>query len=200
MRRILSGLAFFTAVLICFDGCSLVQSTESMPVAQQPELFLAVHDPELASRMEEFLEQPGSQKQPGLDLQQLGPGQHIKVVARENTDADVPASITIYSSSFAGTVKAVEEHCIVLQDVVMITEHRSASGVPIVSKVPYVSRLFRNAGIALAGRRIPGDVTFEKSRIMHAVELSDEEFKNLPITESFERMGVDFDFAAEGEP
>ncbi len=113
-------------------------------------------------------------------------------MASEETDKDIPSSIRIYSDRIAGTVKAVDDDHVVLQDVVMITEHRKQSGTPIFNKVPYASRLFRRTGIARVGKRVPGDVTIEKSRILNAVELTQEEFSNLPIEAGFERLGVDF--------
>ena len=104
------------------------------------------------------------------------------------------------SRSFAGTVKANDGERLVLQDVVLINEGRSQTGVPIVNKVPYFSRCFKNTSVARQGISIPGEMALERSKILHACELTDDNFKNIRQNSGDERIGVDFDFnIADGE-
>ncbi len=98
------------------------------------------------------------------------------------------------SRSFAGTVKANDGERLVLQDVVLINEARSQTGVPVLSEVPYFSRLFKNTGVARQGVSIPGEMALERSKILHACELTDDNFKNIRQNGGDERIGVDFDF------
>ena len=98
------------------------------------------------------------------------------------------------SRSFAGTVKANDGDRLVLQDVVMINEALKQSGVPIVNNVPYFSRLFKNTSAGRKGVSIPGEVALERSKILHACQLTDDSFKTIRQNGGYERIGVDFDF------
>ncbi|MBC7965636.1 MAG: hypothetical protein H7Z17_06880, partial [Fuerstia sp.] len=100
------------------------------------------------------------------------------------------------SRSFAGTVKANDGDRLVLQDVVLINEGRSQTGVPVVSRVPYFSRLFKNTSVARQGVSIPGEVALERSKILHACELTDDNFRSIRQNSGDERIGIDFDFNA----
>ena len=82
---------------------------------------------------------------------------------------------------------------VILQDVVMMSESRSSSGVPIVSHLPYVSRLFKNNGVARVTTHIPGEVTIELSEIICVSEVTDVDFDAVQNNGCYERIGVDFD-------
>ncbi len=105
----------------------------------------------------------------------------------------------MFSRSFAGTVKANDGDRLVLQDVVMINIVK-LNGTPMVSKVPYFNRLFKNTGVGRKGVSIPGEVALERSKILHACQLTDDNFKAIRQNGGYERIGVDIDFnVADGE-
>lgn len=187
-------VASLIAVLAtCFAGCSLVQ-----PTAQ----FVSSADdrPQPGIQPVETLDVFLSDEQgplPKIDPQKLKPGQHVRLITGEKPnceDRDIEEEVLTMSRSFAGTVKANDGDRLVLQDVVLINEARSQTGVPVVSRVPYFSRLFRNTSVARKGVSIPGEVALERSKILHACQLTDDNFKNIRQNGGDERIGIDFDF------
>jgi len=185
----LSLLAFLAST--CF-GCSLVQSPDSVASTE--------HRPQIAVQpvmtLDVFLcDEQGPL--PKIDPEELKPGQHVRLITgeRPNCDeCDIGEEVLMFSRSFAGTVKANDGDRLVLQGVVLINEARSQTGVPIVSKVPYVSRFFKNTGVARQGISIPGEVALERSKILFACELTDDNFTTIRQNGGYERIGVDFDF------
>ena len=85
---------------------------------------------------------------PKIDPQELKPGQHVQLLTGKNLSGDFLDEVEMCTRSFAGTVKANDGDRLVLQDFVMIHEARSQTGVPVLSKIPYVSRLFKSTGVA----------------------------------------------------
>ena len=137
---------------------------------------------------------------PKLDPKQLKAGQHVQILTGGVPDTHVP-EIMIHSTMIAGTVKVMDGDRVVLQDVVLINEARSQNAVPIVSKVPYVSRRFKSTGPPRRqGISIPGEIALERSKILHACELTGDNFKTIRQNGGEERIGVDFDLnVADGE-
>ncbi|MCX7388782.1 MAG: hypothetical protein DWI22_15500 [Planctomycetota bacterium] len=190
---------FSCAVLTtCFAGCSLVQPPDSVVSTEdRPPL---VGQPVATLEVLLFNEQGPL---PKIDPKELKPRQHVRLITGETPscdDLDIRDEVLIMSRSFAGTVKANDGERLVLQDVVLINEGRSQTGVPIVNKVPYFSRCFKNTSVARQGISIPGEMALERSKILHACELTDDNFKNIRQNGGDERIGVDFDFnIADGE-
>ncbi|MEJ7590735.1 MAG: hypothetical protein WKF77_04250 [Planctomycetaceae bacterium] len=141
---------------------------------------------------------------PKMDPRALKPGQHVRLITGERPgcgDPDIRDEVLMMSRSFAGTVKANDGDRLVLQDVVLINEAHSQTAVPIVSKVPYVNRRFKNTGVARReGISIPGEIALERSKILVACELTDDNFKTIRQNGGYERIGVDFDFSVERDP
>ena len=202
--------ASLTAVLTtCVAGCSLVQSEKSniqtdpgfgcrelwQPAEESNAQTKRARQPGVQplANMEVFLVNEQG-RLPKIDPQELKPGQHVQLLTGENLSGDFLDEVEMCTRSFAGTVKANDGDRLVLQDFVMIHESRSQTGVPILSKVPYVSRLFKNTGVARKGISIPGEVALERSKILHASELSDDRFQTMRKNDGYERIGVDFDF------
>ncbi len=191
MWRILSGLTFFTAVLICFDGCSLVQPTDSdVPPEQSTQMSMEV----LKEIETHFVESSGIAPTP--DPSQLKAGQHVKILTG-NPPETLSKEIRLLTSGIAGTVKEVSADRVVLQDVVMISSRTTQQVRPIVSKVPFSGRFFANTGVLPEVTPVPGEVAIELSEILEAKVLTDTAFEQVR-TYGVERLGVDFDFAAEG--
>ena len=192
MWRHVGELSLMAFLASCGSGCSLVQppdavvSTEDrpqlggLPVASFDVFLFDEHGP-----------------LPKIDPQELKPGQHVRLITGERPtcdDPDIRDEVLMFSRSFAGTVKANDGDRLVLQDVVMINDAGKQSGVPIVSKVPYFSRRFKNTSVGRKGVSIPGEVALERSKILHACQLTDDNFNAIRQNGGYERIGVDFDF------
>ena len=199
MWRHLLGLSLFGFLTICSSGCSLVQPPDSaVSTEERPQLSV---QPVMSMDVILVNEQGPL---PKIDPEALKPGQHVRLITGERpncNEPDLQEEVLMFSRSFAGTVKANDGERLVLQDVVMINEVRSQTGVPIVNKVPYFSRLFKNTGVARRqGISIPGEVALERSKILNACELSDDNFKTIRQNGGYERIGVDFDFNVADSP
>jgi hypothetical protein len=186
MWRSLTSLSFIAIMSTCFAGCSLVQSEESH-VKQElsPPTRL-----EFPKNIEAFFAESEASV-PKLDPQQLNAGQHIRILTGGVPLTDFPEFIAL-PTEVVGTVKVVDSDRLVLQDVVMINEARSHSGVPILSKVPFTSRLFKNTSVGRSSTAVPGEVTLDLSKILHASELTEGEFAAMQKHGRPERIGVDF--------
>ena len=185
------GLMFSATVAIFAAGCSLVQPVESKV---QPERARQMSMAQL-KEMESFFVKCETSL-PTLDPKQLKAGQHIQVLTGGMPDNEFPDSVAL-PTRVAGTVKVVTADHVVLQDVMMIREGRSQNGVPVVSKVPYFSRYFKNTGVGRASTAVPGELAIELSSILHAGELSEFEFDAMQKNRQPQRIGVDFDFNVE---
>lgn len=173
----------------CFAGCSLVQPPDSaMSTEDRPQLGV-----QPVATLDFYLVNEQG-RLPKIDPKELKPGQHVQLLTGENLSGDFLDEVNMCTRSFAGTVKANDGDRLVLQDFVMIHEARSQTGVPIVSKVPYVSRLFKNTGVARQGISIPGEVALERSKILYACQLTEDSFLTMRQNGGYERIGVDFDF------
>ncbi len=216
MWQKLVGASLIAILTTSVAGCSLVQSVESN-VQTEPrfgcrELW---HPPEVSNAQTEPGRQQGGHavanmdvflvneqgRVPKIDPQELIPGQHVQLLTGENLSGDFLDEVEMFTRSFAGRVKANDGDRLVLQDVVMINEARSMTGVPIFrSKLPYFNRFFKNTNVAPQGVSIPGEVHLDRSKILHACELTDDSFKTIRQNGGHERIGVDFDFnVADGE-
>lgn len=85
-------------------------------------------------------------------------------------------------TQYAGIVESIDETRVILSNASILTEH--ATGVPVVSKVPYLSRLYKNSGSSIVAEPLPHGVVLPKSQIISVQPNIDA-----PI----ERIGVDFE-------
>jgi hypothetical protein len=194
MWRHVCGMSLLAFLASCVSGCSLVQPPDSVVSTEDRP----PHGVQPVATMDVFLFNDQGPL-PKIDPQELKPGQHVQLLTGENLSGDFLDEVEMCTRSFAGTVKANDGDRLVLQDFVMIHEARSQTGVPVLSKIPYVSRLFKSTGAGRKGISIPGEVALERSKILHACELTDESFKTIRQNGGYERIGVDFDFnVAEG--
>lgn len=96
--------------------------------------------------------------------------------------------------TLAGRVVSVDEDSIVLDEVVLIDEStRQTSGIPIVQKVPYVNRLFKNTGVSVQPVAIPGQVHVPLRDIQQVESVAATSWPSVQQN-GFQRIGVDFDF------
>jgi hypothetical protein len=133
-----------------------------------------------------------------LQVGELQAGQQVQLFTDSNTENTVTRYQTEIKTRFtqvAGTVVSVDDQRIVLCDAITITQSARMTGTPIVSKVPYFSRLFKNSGIAHESVPIPGEISIPRSEILLAGELSSSGAEMLNQAQQFERIGIDFDFS-----
>ena len=97
------------------------------------------------------------------------------------------------TQSIMGTVESVDGQTVVLKDAIQIIEGRSMHSVPVLSKIPYVSRMFRSSGIGRESRKMPDDVVIPREKIAGAFELSASGAESLILLRQVERIGVDYE-------
>lgn len=188
MRQQLCGLAFWATVAMWTSGCSLVQPAESKV---QPEAARQMSMDELREIESFFV--TGETSASALNPKQLNVGQHVQIVISGGSDNEFPYSVAA-PTKVAGTVKEVNADHVVLQDLMMVKTGRSQQGVPVVNKMPYFSRRFKNTSVGRVSTAVPGALTIELSSILHASEVSDVEFEAMQKNAQPERIGVDYDF------
>jgi hypothetical protein len=96
------------------------------------------------------------------------------------------------TSSFWGTVKSRSEEQITLTNVA--TTGRSEHLVPIISRIPYVNRMFKNVGIG-ASQLAEDDVVVRVKEISSAQVIGEEQLKTViedAKNHQFQRVGIDF--------
>lgn len=89
-------------------------------------------------------------------LSDLKPGMECTVTLADSTWEN--------TREVAGTVASAADGVLVLSDAEEITIGRSERGVPVVSHVPYVNRLFKNVGVGVV-RKPLGTETFSAKQI-----------------------------------
>ena len=193
MWQKLVGRALVAVLTTLVAGCSLVQpaarSDASTAHRLRPDLNL-----DTVKRLEVNLRNAYGELEK-IDPQQLKSGQHVQLLTGKQPNRDYSEGLAISSTMIAGTVKVIDGDSVVLCDAIMIEERRIPNGVPIVQKVPYFNRLFKNSGTGrIAAALIPGEVTIERSDILQASELTEDSFQSIRQNGRHERIGVDFDF------
>ncbi|RLS39545.1 MAG: hypothetical protein DWH78_04875 [Planctomycetota bacterium] len=128
---------------------------------------------------------------PGL-IAKLKPGRHVCLLTHA-TVSRTPNSVRHSIEQVAGTIVSVDEDALVLNNAVKLTEGRMM-GTPIVSKIPYISRLFKNSGTGREAISIPGEVSIVRSEIQGISQLTSEDLAGLHQTSDSMKMGVDFDY------
>jgi general secretion pathway protein D len=92
-----------------------------------------------------------------------------------------------------GTVESVDGQTVVLNDAIQIIEGRSMHSVPVLSKIPYVSRMFRNSGVGRESRKMSAVVVVPREKIAGAFELSASGAETLLMLQQVDRIGVDYE-------
>ncbi|MFO0999735.1 MAG: hypothetical protein U0936_05315 [Planctomycetaceae bacterium] len=123
-----------------------------------------------------------------IELKDLQAGQQVRLVTSASTLAEMKDGGNVNTTEYVGTVDAIDADNIVLKDASLVTRARVVRGTPILSRVPYVSRMFKNTSEAKETHPLPHGVTIPRAKIMVALEAGGE---------IVERIGVDFDFNAD---
>ncbi len=121
---------------------------------------------------------------------QLTPGQHVQIVAAVADPREAIDSASLDLTQYFGVIESVDNDQIVLKEVSIFVESKVVRETPVLSKVPYISRMFKNSAAAQELRPVTGKVAVPRSKIMMA-ELSSKNFHEfLPVRE---RIAVDFE-------
>jgi len=132
-----------------------------------------------------------------IEWNQLTPGQYCELITSVPPD-DVRQSAGPEVTKIAGLVTAVDETSVTLTEAISIdlrqlAHHRA----PMIQRVPYVSRLFKNTGILIPPTPIPGELRVLRTSIRGASRIDSAGWPGIRRGE-FERIGIDFDME-EGE-
>lgn len=123
-----------------------------------------------------------------IELKDLQAGQQVRLVTSASTPEEMKNGGSLNMTEYVGTIDSVDADNIVLKDASLVTNATVQRGTPIVSRVPYISRMFKNTSIARDVQPLPHGVTVPRSKIIVALR---------PETQFVERIGVDFDYNAE---
>ena len=123
-----------------------------------------------------------------IELKDLQAGQQIRLVTAASTLAEMKDGGNVNTTEYVGTIDAIDADNIVLKDASLVTRAKVVRGTPIISRVPYFSRMFKNTSEAKETHPLPHGVTVPLSKVIVALGAS---------SEIKERMGVDFDYNAD---
>ncbi len=107
-------------------------------------------------------------------------------------DGQLP-EVHFHVTQYMGTVESVDGQTVVLNDAIQIIEGRSMHSVPVLSKIPYVSRMFRNSGVGRESRKMSAVVVVPREKIAGAFELSASGAETLLMLQQVDRIGVDYE-------
>ena len=171
--------------LLMIWGCAGLASTETMSSSSPGEAV--VSDLATLHRIESgfHVVDPSALE---IQLKDLQAGQQVRLVTSASTLAEMKEGGNVNTTEYVGTMDAIDADNIVLKDASLVTRAKVVRGTPIMSRVPYFSRMFKNTFAAKETHPLPHGVTVPRSKVI-VVLGADSEFT--------ERIGVDFDFNAD---
>ena len=181
--RLLSLLLVLTG-----SGCSML--TPSTPLSRD-NMQSPVEDLEFRQLHESKFDREAKQ----LSQDGMKPGVKVQLLLVDRQvegDGEFP-KVRFYMTEYLGTVKSVDGQTVVLKDAIQIIEGRSMNSVPVLSKIPYVSRMFRNSGVGRESRKMSADVVVPRKKIAGAFELSASGADHLLMLQQVDRIGVDYE-------
>ena len=167
--------------LLVISGCARLASSGKMSSNSPGEAVLS--DMATLHRIESgfhVIDPSGLQ----IQLKDLQAGQRVRLVTSASTLEEMKDGSSLHTTEYAGTIDAIGADNIVLRDASHVTSVNVVRGTPIVSRVPYISRMFKNTGRARETHPLPHGVTIPRSKVIVALGES---------VEIVERIGVDFD-------
>jgi hypothetical protein len=184
-RTMSPRFAFISIPLFVVSGCAGLVSTGTMSSDSPGE---AVHcDMATLHRIESgfhVIDPSGLQ----IELKDLQAGQQIRLVTSASTVAEMKNGGSLETTEYVGTIDAIDTDNIVLKDASLVTRAKVVRGTPVLSRVPYFSRMFKNTSIGQETHPLPHGVTIPRSKVIVALGAN---------SEIKERMGVDFDYNAD---
>ena len=170
------------------SGCSML--TPSTPLYRE-NMPSPVEDLEFRQLQESKFDREAKQ----LSHEGVKPGVKVQLllVDRQIEGGGEFSKVRFYMTEYVGTVKSVDGQTVVLKDAIQIIEGRSMNSVPVLSKIPYVSRMFRNSGVGRESRKLSDDVVVPREKIAGAFELSASGAESLMLLQQVEMIGVDYE-------
>lgn len=171
--------------LLMIWGCAGLASTETMSSRSPGEAV--VSDMATLHRIESgfHVVDPSALE---IQLKDLQAGQQVRLVTSASTLAEMKDGGNVNTTEYVGTIDAIDADNIVLKDASLVTRAKVVRGTPVMSRVPYFSRMFKNTFAAKETHPLPHGVTIPRSKVIVALRAS---------SEIRERIGVDFDFSAD---
>lgn len=169
--------------LSAISGCAGLASQRTMSTNSPSEPVYA--DMATLHRIEsgfQVIDPSGSQ----IPLKDLQSGQQVRLVTSASTPEEMQNGSGLVTAEYVGTIDVIDDNNIVLKNASLLTNARVQRATPVVSRVPYFSRLFKTTSIARDMQPLPHGVTVPRSKIIVALRPEP--------TEVVERIGVDFDF------
>ena len=178
----------FAFVLIAFpviSGCAGLASTEAMSSSAPGEAV--VSDMATLHRIESSIQvvDPSALQ---IELKDLQAGQQVRLVTSASTLAEMKDGGNVNTTEYVGTIDAIDADNIVLKDASLVTRAKVVRATPIMNRVPYFSRMFKNTSIGQETHPLPHGVTVPRSKVIVAIGTGAEVVK---------QIGVDFDFNAD---
>ncbi|MCX7398303.1 MAG: hypothetical protein NT138_11590 [Planctomycetales bacterium] len=171
--------------LLVISGCAGLASTETMSSSSSGEAV--VSDMATLHRIESSFQviDPSALQ---IKLKDLQAGQQVRLVTSASTLAEMKEGGNVNTTEYVGTIDAIDADNIVLKDASLVTRAKVVRGTPIMSRVPYFSRMFKNTFAAKETHPLPHGVTVPRSKVIVALGAS---------SEIRELIGVDFDYNAD---
>jgi hypothetical protein len=117
---------------------------------------------------------------------------HLLLVDRQNEEDRKNSEVHLQVTQYVGKVESVDRQTVVLKEAIEIIERRSMHSVPVLSKIPYASRMFRNSGVGRESRKMSEDAIIPRDKIAGAFELSASGAESLILLRKVERIGVNY--------
>lgn len=171
--------------LSALSGCTGLASPKTMSRSSQGEAVYV--DMATLHRIEsgfQVIDPSGSQ----VELNDLQAGHQIRLVTSALTPEEMKNGGSLNMTEYVGTIDSINADNVVLRNASLVTNATVQRETPIVSRVPYISRMFKNTSIARDVQPLPHGVMVPRSKIIVALR---------PETQFVERIGVDFDYNAE---
>lgn len=200
LRSSLAGM-----FLVIPAGCSMLVSTSS---GRPGAPILEIHDSSQSVEVVHRLDAGETPATASLEISELKPGQHVRLVTIVSSDVPSGGEFSTESCDacvmshrttvIAGTIRSVDQEGLVLTDVVALSNRNVA--VPMISKVPYLSRLYKNSyDLVISSSAVPGEVRLNRRAILHIAEIGNADWAMYQQGHVVERIGVDFDFELTSE-
>ena len=181
MQRIIAVLILLSAICGCAGLASPRMMSRESPSESVHADMATLHRIE---RSFQVIDPSGSQ----VELNDLQAGHQVRLVTSASTPEEMKNGGSLNMTEYVGTIDSIDADNVVLKNASLVTNATVQRGTPIVSRVPYISRMFKNTSIARDVQPLPHGVTVPRSKIIVALR---------PETQFVERIGVDFDYNAE---
>jgi hypothetical protein len=180
-------IASLSITLLAISGCAGLASSGTISSSSSSEAVVC--DLATLHRIESgfcVIDPSDLQIQP----ENLYAGQQVRLITSATTIAEIKDGGRVETTEYVGTIDAIDANNVVLRDASLVTSAKVVRATPIVSRVPYLGRMFRNASVAKETHPLPHGITIPRSKVILALGEGSE-------IETRERMGVDFDFSSD---